>query len=219
MKRHFKWSLERLAVAERELFFNMFCALANFIILPCLGIFAVNVNCYYNLWNPQVIVNSQYEYKTCNYAQQFKYKNDVECFSNSTGTSPTSYLPPFLYNFQCSSMLLTNYSPVFVFSSILSSILLPSFSLIHSRISKTWIEQTFPMIPECVRNLLACPQSLLEILESMGINAKSDDEGRNAVVITELCRKHLGVGEFFVRWYRNCALILIVGIELNLITS
>jgi len=78
-------------VTEVELIFRMTIVLTNFVIVPCLGVLAVSVDCFFDLWNSQAEVKSQYSYSAC----LGFYANTGVCIATSVYTFPTSYLPPF----------------------------------------------------------------------------------------------------------------------------
>ena len=78
-------------VTAVELIFRMTIVLSNFLIVPCLGVLAVSVDCYFNLWNSQAEVKSQYSFSACSSI------NGITglCLVTSFYTFPTNYLPPF----------------------------------------------------------------------------------------------------------------------------
>lgn len=53
-----------------------------------------------------------------------------ECLLQTSFSKSSTFQPPFLYGYQCSSIILTNYAPVFVFSSITSSFVTPTIYLL-----------------------------------------------------------------------------------------
>ena len=206
----FAWQKE---VAEVELAFRMLIALTNFVILPCLGVLAVSVDCYFNLWNPQAEVSSQYTYSECT-KSSISLSGYVICTAYFPSTQATSYLPPFQYSFQCSSQIIVSYSSLFISSSIISSMVLPVVFALQNRFAPPMssVERWLPMLPQWVLIKLSRPQSLIEKLQFE--HAKIDVESssvRNAALLVEVCRKHLGVSEFFTRWFRNVAVVLVMG--------
>jgi hypothetical protein len=78
-------------VTEVELIFRMTIVLTNFVIVPCLGVLAESVDCFFDLWNSQAEVKSQYSYSACS----SHYVATGLCATSSVFTFPTSYLPPF----------------------------------------------------------------------------------------------------------------------------
>ena len=79
-------------VVKRELFFRMLTAMANFVVVPVLGVFAVNVNCFFDVWNNQAEVKSQYSYTFCSVIDP----TTNQCATYAQDTLPTSYLPPYV---------------------------------------------------------------------------------------------------------------------------
>ena len=145
------------------------------------------------------------------------------------------------YGYQCASMVLTSYSSVFVYSSMLSSMVLPALSSLRASAapSEAWVEARLGGVPKWARTRLCRPMPLLEDLQARGVlkdtaaaraaaaageggcgedgsesrssEDKDDTTAAAAVVVSEVCRKRLGVSEFFTKWYRNMAVILIFG--------
>ena len=60
----------------------------------------------------------------CSYCSEF-YTGTEDCVYYTTVTQPISYQPPFLYNYQCSSAILTNYAAVYVYAAIISTFAIP----------------------------------------------------------------------------------------------
>ena len=174
----------------------------------------MSVDCYFDLWNPQAEVSSQYTYYACTKSASSASTGASFCVAYSPSTQATSYLPPFQYSFQCSSQIIVNYSSLFIFLSIISSMVLPVVFALQNRFAPPMssVERWLPMLPQWVLIKLPRPQSLIEKLQFE--HAKIDVESssvRNAALLVEVCRKHLGVSEFFTRWFRNVAVVLVMG--------
>ena len=74
------------------------------------------------------------------------------------------------------------------------------------------VERWLPMAPKWVHNKLSRPQSLVQKLQSRHVDIEAEGSSlRDQVLLVEVCRKHLEVSEFFTRWFRNVAVILVMG--------
>jgi Leucine-rich repeat (LRR) protein len=120
---------------------QVFTALFNNIVIPCLVVGFVSPNCYYNVFVPAPTVSSTYIVSTC-----FAISPDGSCTVYIPKISVTSFSPPFSYSYQCSSSLITYYSPAFVNLCIMSTFVSPmlqcALRYIHrraiSRASRWW---------------------------------------------------------------------------------
>ena len=93
----------------------------NNIIIPCLVVAVVSPNCFYNALVAAPPVVSSATYTAC---QRVLLKTG-ECLQADQIPSLTSFDPPFTYNYQCSSSLITYYSPAFVSMCIVSIFVTP----------------------------------------------------------------------------------------------
>lgn len=136
-----KWALPNLLAAltrERknskiQVFTEIMVNILNNIAIPCLVVAVVSPNCFYNAFVAAPEVTSTVYYKECTSI------NGVtgQCLQNEQDPIPTSYHPPFTYNYQCSASLVTYYSPAFVSMCIVSTFVTPLVQLLcqwlHSR--------------------------------------------------------------------------------------
>src|SRR5690606_25351348 len=76
-------------------------ALFNNIAIPCLVVAVVSPSCFYNVFDAPPDVNSRFVYNSC---ADFL---DTGCEFYSPEIITTTYNPPFRYDFQCSSGILT----------------------------------------------------------------------------------------------------------------
>lgn len=78
--------------------------LFNGIVVPCMVTMFISPDCFYSVIVTPDAVQATYQYSTCDVL----YTNDRSvCTSYTTVTSTTSYLPPFNYSYQCSSVLVS----------------------------------------------------------------------------------------------------------------
>ena len=91
----------------------------NNIAIPCLAEALVDSNCFYNMIYASKSISVTYN--TGNICLSPNMSMSTSCFTNIVEGS-TEYDPPFIYNYQCSSVLVTNYTSVFVYSYLVISV-------------------------------------------------------------------------------------------------
>ena len=126
-------------VFQRRLFvMQLMVSLLNNIVIPCLIVATVSPNCFYHVFHPQADVTSSFQYTNC-----AVYTNDGQCFLKVNTTASTSYSPPFIYSYQCSSDFVTYYSSVFLFLCIISAFIIPLLDMTLIRLSRhyQWMTQ------------------------------------------------------------------------------
>jgi hypothetical protein len=82
----------------------------NNILAPCIAIFATDSTCFHNVLVNSPSISSSFDYEVCIYVNGITENCDL----SEDLTVTTTFVPPFLYSFQCSSALLTTYVPVFL---------------------------------------------------------------------------------------------------------
>ena len=119
------WCMHEMRHFKRdgsELFsVQLFAGLVNYIAIPCLTVAVVSPNCFYNLFVSADPVQSQYLYK-------IRYMNKVGTYVQYFDfyqIGSTSYAPPFVYSYQCSSSIITSYTPAFTYLCIFASFVNP----------------------------------------------------------------------------------------------
>jgi Leucine-rich repeat (LRR) protein len=103
----YKFTVPDIAFLER-------LTLLNNIILRILAILVILPDCFFNALFTAPAVSSSYSYINCsNYVSLHGSKPG---FSRNCGASEqqTSFSPPFIYSYQCSSKILINYAPVYI---------------------------------------------------------------------------------------------------------
>jgi len=101
--------------------------LFNNLIAPGLAVMAVSTNCFYNVFIPPNVVNTEYSFipTTSCVTIQGDLFILLDCTSPIQTTFGTSYLPPFEYNYQCSTSLVTNYAVFYVILFTMNTIINP----------------------------------------------------------------------------------------------
>jgi hypothetical protein len=102
---------------------TMVCAmLFNNIFAPCLSVTIVSPSCFYNAFFAAPTLSSQYPY--CNNFFRFApLALEGVCVSEAVGTTTLS--PPFIYSYNCASLLPVNYTAVYVYMAIMGGIIGP----------------------------------------------------------------------------------------------
>jgi hypothetical protein len=105
----------------------------NNIILPIIAVIVILPDCFYNTFVTASNVNANYQYINCQLYQRFLYAFAYHYLHKSictTVTTDTSYSPPFIYLYQCSSKIMMNYIPVYIIKFILAGFIIPSYTII-----------------------------------------------------------------------------------------
>jgi len=110
-------------------FVQLVVSLVNNIAIPCLVVAVVSPNCFYNLFVAAPVVNGSYQWMRCVSDSTVT----GECDDWQLTTATTTYDPPFIYNFQCSSSIVTYYAPAFVYLCITATFLSPLAQLVAVR--------------------------------------------------------------------------------------
>jgi Leucine-rich repeat (LRR) protein len=112
--------------AVPALFCSAFLQLFTFIAGPVIATFLSDNSCFRYVLTGQPAVDSSFQVSESSCVLFCDpLCRDICAFSSSSLTIVTSVTPPWLYSYQCSSILLVNYTPVFLFSYAISGILSP----------------------------------------------------------------------------------------------
>ena len=121
----------------RDISFLENIILFNNIIIPVLAIVFILPDCFYNALFAAAKVTSTYSYNSC---FQFIIANSEE-HSCTVEYQSTTYSPPYLYSYQCSSKIIINYVTVYILLFLLVGIVLPclriSLKLLYDRLGKS----------------------------------------------------------------------------------
>jgi hypothetical protein len=111
---------------ERTMIFNN-------IILPIIVIVVILPDCFYNTFVNPSNVNATYQYIGCQFYQRVLYATAYYFLNTSictTVTASTSYSPPFIYLYECSSKIMINYMSVYIIKFILAGFVIPFYTVI-----------------------------------------------------------------------------------------
>jgi len=140
----------------------------NNIIIPVLAEAAIDSNCYYHAMKDPPSVSVSYSYgDPCTFIIL------GVCTSPNVGTSTITYTPPFIYSYQCSSILITNFSSVFMYMFVAIAIFSPFRCKLIDTIGSgsdkgKWVEFTLSMLKAHVPAYLGELLSYLAILITFG---------------------------------------------------
>jgi hypothetical protein len=98
-------------------------ALLNNIAIPCLVVAFISPSCFYSVFDPPPPVVSSFTYKTT--ARPGLGLSGATVFTYYA-TEDVTYAPPFAYDYQCSSSLITYYAPAFVYLAIGAALVSPA---------------------------------------------------------------------------------------------
>jgi Leucine-rich repeat (LRR) protein len=109
-------------------------SLLNVVVIPCLVVAFISPSCFYDALKGTTPVTSSYEYTgSCDLfllPTGEGAATTIDCLQRGTETDQTSYSPPFVYSYQCSSSFVTYYAPTYVIMCIISAFLLPAQRLL-----------------------------------------------------------------------------------------
>jgi Leucine-rich repeat (LRR) protein len=122
----YDFTLTDIIFLERMMIFNN-------IILPIIAIIVILPDCFYNTFVTASNVNANYQYIGCQLYQFVLFGFAYYFLQTSictTVTANTSFSPPFIYLFQCSSKIMINYIPVYIIKFILAGFVIPCYTLV-----------------------------------------------------------------------------------------
>lgn len=117
----------------------------NNVVLPIIAILIILPDCYYNTFFAASNVNASYDYTICEVdyllfiALTYKIYQINICAQVS---SFTSYSPPFIYSYQCSSKIVINYIPVYIIKFIIVGFVFPVYKLVLKLLYNHLLEQS-----------------------------------------------------------------------------
>lgn len=88
------------------------CLSFNYIIAPAIAGILSSSTCFADYFKDQPSVVSFYEYDVCRAYSLDVTTNTRYCNEMTTASFSTSFIPPFMYYYQCSSTLITSYVPI-----------------------------------------------------------------------------------------------------------
>jgi Leucine-rich repeat (LRR) protein len=131
---------------DRDLRFRVFLGILNSIILPCVTTAFLSPSCFYNLIIPSPDVEATYSARLCTDSVAGSRcttvaANVTTMFLGSGVESTIYFSTPFVYSYQCSSIVIKSFAPVFISSAIISSFLIPGLSLLSEWLLNRYHEE------------------------------------------------------------------------------
>jgi hypothetical protein len=105
-----------------------FVMILNVIIIPCFSVMVISPECFKAVFFTTSSVQSVYSTLVCN--QYYFSATGYHCLQTEKIPQTTSYTPPFLYSFQCSSSILRSYALIYVYTGLVVGLLTPLAKLI-----------------------------------------------------------------------------------------
>ena len=101
------------------------CLLYNNILAPCMSVAIISPSCFYNAFDAAQAIDSHYLY--CTTYIRLIVHNGV-CTERIEGD--TTFNPPFLYSYNCASLLPVNYVAVYLYMVIVGGLLWPLIKVV-----------------------------------------------------------------------------------------
>lgn len=116
---------------SRYLSFNVNTLLFNTIAIPCLATAVVSSECLYNVYYQPKDIVSTITFESCSKFESVVVIGQISpnCSAYFAQSFTTSFLPPYIYRFQCASTLVSTYAVVYVYKFILAGFARPLASL------------------------------------------------------------------------------------------
>lgn len=117
------------AMAKFKTLLQYCIVIFNNVLAPCLAVAITDSRCFYHVFVPPNNLENSVSYSQCDY-----FDTDANgaafCVSYSAiHPYTTSFTPPFIYSYQCSSALLTTYVPVYILQFALAGSIFPMLKL------------------------------------------------------------------------------------------
>jgi Leucine-rich repeat (LRR) protein len=132
---------------HRDFRFRLYLGFLNTIILPCVATALLSTSCFYELLVPSKAIPASYTNTVCDAALASSscelsfVANQTDIMVGSTVTVSTITTTPFVYSYQCASIVLKSFAPVFISSSIITGFLFPVFAFLVDDILLVYHDQ------------------------------------------------------------------------------
>ena len=130
---------------------RLFMFISNSMIIPCLVAMRVSPSCFESIFRKPDEISSVYSYEDCLVGSLNLESGVYTCAEYAEFTVDVPPLtPPFSYNYDCSSVILTSYIPVYIYMYALLA-LAPLFVMLfglvcHYEWFPDWVQARFPGI-------------------------------------------------------------------------
>lgn len=127
----------------------------NNIVIPLLVVMVISPDCFYNIFVAAPVVSAYYVVPFCSSFVR------TDCLNYTLKLATTSYSPPFVYDYLCSSSFITYYSPIYAFTCLSCTFLQPLGQMLVLQLHKravpgtTWYSLLNSLLPPLLRPLSA----------------------------------------------------------------
>jgi Leucine-rich repeat (LRR) protein/Na+-transporting methylmalonyl-CoA/oxaloacetate decarboxylase gamma subunit len=136
--------------------------LFNNIVIPVIAILFILPDCFYNALFAPSPVDSEYTYLSCS---QYFPDSGYAHYCNIQIVA-TSYSPPYIYSYQCSSKIIINYVAVYIFLFFFTGIVIPFIRILMKLTYERLKNVQSAFANKCSRFILIClPPTLLPLKE------------------------------------------------------
>jgi hypothetical protein len=119
---------------DKDVGFRIYVGFLNSLVLPCIVTGFMSPSCFYNFIVVSPEVSASYSTRFCKYVADDSRCTTVTANETSLlGTVVTTNLhfsTPFVYSYQCSSVIIESFAPVFIISTIFSGLIFPCIGLL-----------------------------------------------------------------------------------------
>jgi hypothetical protein len=105
-----------------------FIVIFNSIVAPYIANMAVSQSCFRNLLSQAHDVTSAFPFQSCAPIENQNIREYI-CPSDVSVLLPTSYSPPFIYYYECSSAFVKNYAGLYVYLFTIDAFFQPLFQI------------------------------------------------------------------------------------------
>ena len=109
--------------------FMIWMNLFNNILAPCIAVAFVSPDCFYYAIYQAPKVKASFAFTECD-GYLYSNLNDLYCEAEYSAAYLSTYVPPFTYNYECSSALLSNFADIIMYRFVISGFVTPLIYII-----------------------------------------------------------------------------------------
>ncbi len=177
-------TMEDIFNGEKDIIFLIIIILLNNIIIPCIAVSIISGRCFNNAIFASPSVTTSYNYYECSVYTPIRIAELELCDKIGQTTRNITYDPPFSYNYECSSVLLTKFASVFVYMILFAGILLPICKLLLAGLYRYCLRVyrqsfQFSWYDDVLLSLLTLPLIPLEVFIHVDTKARKYLDSNN----------------------------------------
>lgn len=116
--------------------------LFNNLVAPFVATAFISSDCFNNIFVPASTVTSTFTDEDCPFSSGGgKYSPFYECDLESVLVNTSSFVPPFMYSYQCASTFVSTYANVFVYMFIVVGFVRPAYQVILKVVLRRYAEK------------------------------------------------------------------------------